>query len=155
MINMKKCNYVVGVLGAGIGSLIMQAASAFPLEFTTNGPGPGFWPFSLGVALFLCAVLLLGYNITHGKELEEIEVKLTGPANKRVYVMMGVVVIFTGLISVLGFYLAALVTIPVVMYLVDYRNYKGIALTSVGTVLFIYLVFGMLLGTQLPKPFFM
>ena len=69
--------------------------------------------------------------------------------------MMGVVVIFTILISLLGFYLAALVTIPVVMYLVDYRNYKGIALTSVGTVLFIYLVFGMLLGTQLPKPFFM
>ena len=34
MNNMAVCNYIVGVLGAVIGSLIMQAAAAFPLEFT-------------------------------------------------------------------------------------------------------------------------
>ncbi len=45
MNNMAVCNYIVGVLGAVIGGLIMQAAAAFPLEFTENGPGPGFWPF--------------------------------------------------------------------------------------------------------------
>lgn len=155
MINMKKCNFVVGFLGASIACLIMQAASEFPMEFTSNGPGPGFWPFALGAALFACAVVLLGYTGINGKELETQEVKLTGPANKRVYIMMGLVVIFTALISIIGFYAAALITIPVVMYLVDYRNKKGIALTTVGTVLFIYLVFGMLLKTQMPKPFFM
>ena len=48
MNNMAVCNYIVGVLGAVIGGLIMQAAAAFPLEFTENGPGPGFWPFTLG-----------------------------------------------------------------------------------------------------------
>lgn len=38
MNNMAVCNYIVGVLGAVIGGLIMQAAAAFPLEFTENGP---------------------------------------------------------------------------------------------------------------------
>lgn len=51
MNNMAVCNYIVGVLGAVIGGLIMQAAAAFPLEFTENGPGPGFWPFTLGAVL--------------------------------------------------------------------------------------------------------
>ena len=37
MNNMAVCNYIVGVLGAVIGGLIMQAAAAFPLEFTENG----------------------------------------------------------------------------------------------------------------------
>ena len=155
MINMKKCNCVVGVLGLVIAGLIMQAAASFPMEFSTNGPGPGFWPFALGVALFVCAAILLGYTFANGKELETQEVKLTGPANKRVYVMMGLVVVFTALISIIGFYGAAILAIPAVMYLVDYRNKKGIALTTFGTVLFIYLVFGMLLKTQMPKPFFM
>ena len=40
MNNMAVCNYIVGVLGAVIGGLIMQAASTFPLAFTENGPGP-------------------------------------------------------------------------------------------------------------------
>ncbi|MDO4178891.1 MAG: tripartite tricarboxylate transporter TctB family protein [Phascolarctobacterium sp.] len=155
MINMKKCNYVVGVLGIVIAGMIMQAAAAFPMEFTTNGPGPGFWPFALGGALFICAAILLGYTVINGTELASQEVKLTGPANKRVYQMMGIVVCFTILISLIGFYAAAIVTIPAVMYLVDYREKKGIALTTMGTVVFIYLVFGMLLKTQLPKPFFM
>jgi len=155
MINMKKCNYVIGVLGVVIAGLIMQAASAFPMEFTTNGPGPGFWPFALGTALFVSAAILLGYTLINKGEFEAQEVKLTGPANKRVYIMMGLVLVFTALISIVGFYFASFVTIPCVMYLVDYRNKKGIALTTVGTVLFIYLVFGMLLKTQMPKPFFM
>ena len=38
MNNMAVCNYIVGVLGAVIGGLIMQAAAAFPLEFTENEP---------------------------------------------------------------------------------------------------------------------
>lgn len=37
----------------------------------------------------------------------------------------------------------------------DYRNYKVIGLTTVLSLLFIYLVFGMLLHTQMPQSVFM
>lgn len=155
MINMKKCNLVIGALGVVIAGLIMQAASEFPMEFTTNGPGPGFWPFALGSTLFLGAIILLAYTVVNKEKMEEQEVRLFGPANKRVYIMMGLVIAFTVLISIIGFYAASVISIPCVMYLVDYRNKKGIALTTAGTVIFIYLVFGLLLKTQMPKPFFM
>ena len=61
MNNMAICNYIVGVLGAVIGGLIMQAAAEFPLEFTVNGPGAGFWPFALGCVMMDCNIFAYLY----------------------------------------------------------------------------------------------
>lgn len=155
MNNMAVCNYIVGVLGAVIGGLIMQAAAAFPLQFTENGPGPGFWPFSLGAVLCAVAVFLLLYTFWNKLELAEERVALTTTGNKRVYMMMGLVLLFCVLLNLLGFYLAAAVLIPLIMLLMDYRNKRVIALTTVLTLLFIFLVFGLLLHTQLPQPLFL
>lgn len=107
MNNMAVCNYIVGVLGAVIGGLIMQAAAAFPLEFTENGPGPGFWPFTLGAVLGAVSVLLLLYTFINKTDLHGVKVQLSSTGNKRVYLMMGIVVLFCVLISILGFYPAA------------------------------------------------
>ena len=155
MNNMAVCNYIVGVLGAVIGGLIMQAAAAFPLQFTENGPGPGFWPFSLGAVLCAVAVFLLLYTFANKTDLAGEQVALTTTGNKRVYMMMGLVVLFCVLLNLLGFYLAAVVLIPLIMRLMDYRNTKVIALTTVLTLVFIFLVFGLLLHTQLPQPIFL
>ena len=155
MNNMAVCNYIVGVLGAVIGGLIMQASAQFPLEFTENGPGPGFWPFSLGAVLCAVAVFLLIYTFWNRNDLAAEHVALTGVGNKRVYVMMGLVVLFCVLINLLGFYPAAALLIVAIMRLMDYRNNKVIALTMVLTLAFIYLVFGVLLHTTMPQSIFL
>ena len=155
MNNMAVCNYIVGVLGAVIGGLIMQAASTFPLAFTENGPGPGFWPFSLGAVLCSVAVFLLLYTFWNRTELAGEQVALTSVGNKRVYMMMGLVVLFCVLINLLGFYPASALLIIAIMRLMDYRNIKVIALTTVLTLVFIYLVFGMLLHTTMPQSIFL
>ncbi len=155
MNNMAICNYIVGVLGAVIGGLIMQAAAEFPLEFTVNGPGSGFWPFALGCVMMATAIFLLVYTFINKIALSEERVVLTTPANKRVYLMMGIVVVFCVLMNLLGFYAAAALLIIAVMRLMDYHNKKVIALTTVLTLLFIYLVFGMLLNTNMPDSIFL
>lgn len=155
MNNMAVCNYIVSVMGTLIGGSIMLAASEFPLEFTQHGPGPGFWPFSLGFLMLVAAVVLLGYTFLHKVELSQRHVALNTEANKRVYIMMGLVVAFCVLINLLGFYLAAACLIPAVMRLMDYNNKKYIALTTIGTIIFIYLVFGMLLHTNMPDSIFL
>lgn len=155
MKNMASCNLIVSILGMMIGASIMMAASEFPLEFTENGPGPGFWPFALGTALTLAAVVLLGYTLTNKKELSQQMVALTLPANMRVYMMMGVIVVYVGLINVLGFYPASALLIPATMKLMDFNNKKVIAMTTVGTIAFIYVVFSLLLHTQMPQSMFL
>ncbi len=155
MNNMTVCNYIIGITGAVIGGMIMQAAAAFPLEFTENGPGPGFWPFALGGALLLTALILLCYTFVKKADLSGQRLSLTTAANKRVYIMMGMVVLFCVLLNLLGFYPAAALFIPAIMRLMDYRNKKIIALTTVLALLFIYLVFGMLLHTSMPQSIFL
>ena len=155
MKNMANCNFVVSILGMMIGAAIMNAASEFPLKFTENGPGAGFWPFALGTALTIAAVVLLIYTISNKKELSKELVALTLPANMRVYMMMAIIVVYVGLINVLGFYPASALLIPATMKLMDFHNKKVIAMTTVGTIAFIYLVFSVLLHTQMPQSMFL
>ena len=155
MNNMTICNYIVSVVGLALGALIMNAAAAFPMQFTENGPGPGFWPFSLGCALAVAAVVLLAFTFTKRADLSGQRVSLNTPANKRVYIMMGLVVLFCVLINLLGFYPAAAVLIVATMKLMAYHDNKGILMTTVLTIAFIYLVFGVLLHTKMPQSLFL
>ena len=155
MNNMTICNYIVGIVGMVLGGLIMSAAAAFPLQFTENGPGPGFWPFSLGCALAVAALVLLVFTFTKRADLAQQKVNLTTAANKRVYIMMGLVVLFCVFINLLGFYPAAALLIIATMKLMDYHNKKGILLTTVLTLAFIYLVFVVLLHTKMPQCLFL
>ena len=155
MKNMANCNFLVSILGMLIGAAIMNAASEFPLAFTENGPGAGFWPFTLGAALAVAAVVLLVYTFIAKAELSKQTVALTLEANKRVYVMMGIVTVYCGLISVLGFYPASALLIPATMKLMDFHNKKVIAMTTVGTIAFIYIIFSLLLHTQMPQSMFL
>ena len=155
MNNMTICKYIVGIVGMVLGGLIMSAAAAFPLQFTENGPGPGFWPFSLGCALAVAALVLLVFTFMKRADLAQQKVNLTTAANKRVYIMMGLVVLFCVFINLLGFYPAAALLIIATMKLMDYHNKKGILLTTVLTLAFIYLVFGVLLLTKMPQSLFL
>lgn len=155
MNNMTICNYIVGVVGMVLSALIMSAAAAFPMQFTENGPGPGFWPFSLGCALAVAALVLLAFTFMKRADLAQQKVNLTTTANKRVYIMMGLVVLFCVFINLLGFYPAAALLIIATMKLMDYHDKKGIILTTVLTLAFIYLVFGVLLHTKMPQSIFL
>lgn len=155
MKNMALCNYIISILGFVISCLIMNAASEFPLEFTVNGPGAGFWPFSLGAFLFAAAVVLFVYTLFNKDFLSHTEVALTLPANKRVYFFMGLILVYCVLINLLGFYAASAVLIPIIMKMMDCKDKKVIALTTIGTIVFIYLVFGEVLNTNMPESIFL
>ena len=103
----------------------------------------------------MAALVLLVFTFIKRADLAQQRVNLTTAANKRVYIMMGLVVIFCVLINLLGFYPAAAALIVATMKLMDYHNKKGILLTTVLTLAFIYLVFGVLLHTQMPQSIFL
>ena len=155
MVSMKLCNFVVFVIGMVIGGGIMGASTGFPMEITEQGPGPGFWPFLLGLALTVAAIVLAVYTLCHRHELTEEKVILGTAANRQVYVVMALIVLFCGLIHLIGFYVAAMVLIPCIMYRLECRDKKLMLFTAVGVTLFIYLVFGQLLHTSLPSSVFL
>ena len=79
----------------------------------------------------------------------------TTPANIRVYILFGIIVLFCVVLYFLGFYIGALLFIPALMYLMEVRSVKKIALTTIITLAAVYILFGMLLNISLPAPIFM
>lgn len=59
--------------------------------------------------------------------------------------------IYALLLEPLGFYVASILFMPLTMYLLGARKPLSIGLTSIGVLLFVYLVFGKLLGVPLPE----
>ena len=133
----------------------MGASAGFPMEITDQGPGPGFWPFLLGLALTVAALVLAVYTLCHRQELTEEKVALGTGVNRQVYVVMALIVCFCGLIHLIGFYAAAMILVPCIMYRLECRDKKLMLFTAVGVTLFIYLVFGQLLHTSLPSSVFL
>ena len=155
MVSMRSCNFIVTLIGLLLGGAIMSAAARFPLEITEQGPGAGFWPFLLGAALVVAAVSLALYTMVHRAALTEEKVALGTAANRQAYVMIGLILLFCAMIHLIGFYPAAALLIPCVMYRLECRDKKRMLLTAAGVVLFIYLVFGQLLHTSLPSSVFL
>lgn len=148
------CIYFIGVLGLVISAFIMDASVTFSLDSTETGPGAGFWPFALGVALGTAAVILLIYTFFNRERLKEEKVLLFMPANRRVYLLLGMIETYCFLITLFGFYPASAILIPCIMALMGEAIRKTVILTTFGALIFIYLVFGIVLHTQMPQSIF-
>ena len=83
------------------------------------------------------------------------EVVLGLPANRRVYLVMGIMVVYCLLLNVLGLYISGLILIPALMWVLGERNKKKTAIVTVVALAAIYVIFSLILGTKLPEPFFM
>ena len=132
MVSMKFCNFVVFVMGMIIGGAIMGASAGFPMEITEQGPGPGFWPFLLGLALAVAALVLAVFTLCHRQELTEEKVSLGTAANRQAYVVMVLIILFCGLIHLIGFYAAAVLLVPCIMHRLECRDKKLMIFTAVG-----------------------
>ena len=64
--------------------------------------------------------------------------------------LLGSLIVFGAVFEHLGFFISALIFIPVVSLILGYRNHTIIALTTLGVLAFVYLVFVKLLSVSLP-----
>ncbi len=122
---------------------------------TEYGPGSGFWPFILGLALVAVAVLLLLDSLKHSQEYAAQEILLTSPQNLSAYQMMFIVLCYSVLIFILGFYLATALFLAVAMYRLGADNRLQLICTIGLFLAFVYILFGTLLHIALPLPIFM
>ena len=151
MTNMRKWNFVIAAVMAALGAAVIGLSAKFPIELGVGDPGAGFWPTVLGAILILTAVLLLFVNLRHREREEKKTFALALPANFLVYKFMGLTVAFCVAMYVLGLLIAALLFIPVAMYLLGARG-KMILIIDVVFVVALYVVFVRLLHTPLPQP---
>ena len=153
--NMKKANYIISAIMFLVGLGIVVMSSSLKIQIGDGDPGAGFWPMLLGALIIIFAVGLAISTLKNKKMLEEKTFTISTPANMRVYILFGVIVLFCVILYFLGFYIGALLFIPAVMYLLEVRSVKKIVLTTVITLAAVYVLFGGLLNISLPDPIFM
>jgi hypothetical protein len=81
------------------------------------------------------------YREVRGK-IDFEEIKKLQPLNKRFWGILVLTVIYMVAITYGGFYIPSLVFIPVCMWVMGVRSYRTMTLTTVGTLIIVYLVFG-------------
>lgn len=156
MVNMKKCNYVISAVTAMLGVVIWLLSAKLGVGLKAEGGiSTGTWPAIMGGIMIGAAVILLIMTLSNRKKYEEMEVALSLPANKRVYLVMGMMAIYCALLRLLGLYISGAVLIPSLMWVLGERDKKKMAIVTAATLIGIYVIFGLILGTKLPKPFFM
>ena len=153
--NMKKANYIISAIMFLVGLGIVVMSSSLKIQIGDGDPGAGFWPMLLGALIIIFAVGLAISTLKNKKMLEEKTFTISTPANMRVYILFGVIVLFCVILYFLGFYIGALLFIPAVMYLLEVRSVKKMVLTTVITLAAVYVLFGVLLNISLPDPIFM
>lgn len=156
MVSMKKCNYVISAVTGALGVIILILSAGLGVGFKAEGGiSAGTWPAIMGGIMTGAAVILLIMTLSNRKKYEEMEVTLKLPANKRVYVVMGVMAVYCVLLNILGIYISGVILIPVLMLILGERNKKKMAVVTVATLIGIFIIFNLILGTKLPEPFFM
>lgn len=156
MVNMKKCNYVISAVAAVLGVAIWALSAGLGIGFKEEGGiSAGTWPAITGSIMVGAALILLVMTLVNRKKYEEMEVVLGLPANRRVYLVMGIMVVYCLLLNVLGLYISGLILIPALMWVLGERNKKKTAIVTVVALAAIYVIFSLILGTKLPEPFFM
>ncbi len=156
MVNMKKCNYVISAVAAVLGVAIWALSAGLGIGFKEEGGiSAGTWPAIAGGIMVGAALILLVMTLVNRKKYEEMEVVLGLPANRRVYLVMGIMVVYCLLLNVLGLYISGLILIPALMWVLGERNKKKTAIVTVVALAAIYVIFSLILGTKLPEPFFM
>ena len=104
----------------------------------------------LAVSLGILCVVEVGLWLRKRDEDKGKKLDMTS-APARFWSLLILMFIYSMLLELLGFYLTSALFLPITMFVLGARSVLNILVTSGGVLLFVYLVFGQLLGVPLPE----
>jgi hypothetical protein len=137
---------------AGAAVFLLGVATAIvawtTLPYTGEfGPGPGFLPFWLGIALAVCAVPVIVTDLRNRVTSE----KLFRPETAKCLQVLVLIVVVFLLLPVLGMSIGLALITGVGMRLMGKHRWASCAMTVIGTAVCIHYLFGQWLSIPLPK----
>jgi putative tricarboxylic transport membrane protein len=134
---MKKGNIITGILFSAFSIFVIMMSMQLPAS--KNGvPGPGTWPIAIAVIMLLAAVTVL-INAIRGNDEESLVLNTID--HFRVYISMGILVLYLIAMYYLGFCVGSfLMLYAFITWFADYKLIKRL-LISVIIVAVVYLVF--------------
>lgn len=150
---MKKANYVIGIiiLAVAITFLFIGRSYTFSLDGATTASS---WPNILCYILIFLAVILLVWN-TFSKDIPESKIDFKSHEFYMVLITMAMVFVLLLVYRYMGCLISLGIFFPVFLVFLGERNWKTIVIYDVAALIFIYLMFEVVLGSRIARPFFM
>ncbi len=147
---MRVANVIAGIVILLLGSAVIYLAKQLPYE-AEYGPGPGFLPFWIGVALAICGMLAILKAV---RKYARIEGKFFLPKTLRVLFVLVTLIITFLLLPVLGLSLGLALFTGFTMRTSGRHGWMLCGLVAVATAVSVRIIFGYLLDIPLPKGYF-
>lgn len=143
------------LLDAGIGGLMLVIAlwfwvKAAAIQSHSRGlMGPLAFPKGISALLAVCALLLIGRSLIPSRAAVA-GALVTIERPWFVLAAMGMTIGYPLLIGALGYYLATGLWLPPFLWIAGYRKPVGMALATLGFLIFTRIIFQHVLGTPMP-----
>ena len=148
---MKKYNIVTGTIFLLIAIGAYEIGTSFVAKLPTDPLGTAWWPECLSIALGIFSILLILQGVLTPKSKDKpAPIHFKSEGFHRVVKLSGVLIIFAAITYFLGIYIGLLLMVPTVMYLLGERKKLILAVFSVSTCLFVFMIFKLLLMVPLP-----
>jgi len=152
---MNKINTIIGVISIVFGLLIIYLSRNMGMFDEYGVPGERFWPFGLALLfIFLGVMQCLSVVIDKAKHITQ-TVDLSSTAVTRAYLLSGLIILYSTALYYIGFIVSSLIVIPIIMWMMNERKVKRLALASVGIVAVVYVSFDIIFNSPLPIPAFL
>lgn len=144
---MKKGNLVLAAVCAVLGIGVIAMASGYPkaADYGTGVPGPGLWPIVISVVLLACTAILL-YRTLKMKPEKDTKIELWTTGTRRVYLTMGILVVYLLALPFLGFIIATFVLEFIFIQWFAKKNPAITALISAAITMVVYCAFRFVLN---------
>ena len=147
---MRRADQITGILMLIFAVAVMEGGRRMPPS-NTFGPGAGFLPFWLGVAMAILSVILL---VTATREPATAGGPSPFPTGRPIIAILETVVslaAFILLLETLGFLLATALLTAFLLKVVEREGWTTSLWVAVANAAGLYVVFQILLGVSLPK----
>ncbi len=147
---MRRADQITGILMLIFSVAVMEGGRRMPPS-NTFGPGAGFLPFWLGVAMAILSIILL-VNAT--REPVQASDPIPFPKGRPIVAILetiGALAGFILLLETLGFLLSIALLTAFLLRIVERMGWLTTVTVSVANAIGLYVVFQMLLGVSLPK----
>lgn len=149
---MKKYNYIVSVVMLALAGYIFYETSTYDIG-TSAQKNPAIWPQFLAVALAVLSIALIVQTIfSRDPDMKKEIIDWKGPGMRKVYIMLGLLVVFVVLMKIFGMLIALFLLIPAIEWVMGCSSKVMLVALPVGLVAFVYIFFVVIMKLTLPAP---
>ncbi len=136
---MKKGNYIAAALFAAFALFVIWESASFPPS-KARVPGPAVFPTIIAVVMLMASLSLILTTLRMAPE-ENRRIALNTPDTKRVYACMGILVVYTVLVPLIGFVtVSSVLMFGLIKWFGKYR-FHICAVSALALSFFIYFIF--------------